>query len=43
MHHLRKGFIAEGADPVAQAIIYEKSDAACISVLTDAHFFQRFI
>ncbi|WP_203248344.1 indole-3-glycerol phosphate synthase TrpC [Sporosarcina beigongshangi] len=35
-----KGLIAEGADPVAQAIIYEKSDAACISVLTDAHFFQ---
>ncbi|WP_342507442.1 indole-3-glycerol phosphate synthase TrpC [Sporosarcina sp. FSL K6-2383] len=35
-----KGLIAEGADPVAQAIIYEKSNAACISVLTDAHFFK---
>lgn len=35
-----KGLIAEGADPVAQAIIYEKAGAACISVLTDAHFFK---
>lgn len=35
-----KGLIAEGADPVAQAVIYEQAGAACISVLTDAHFFK---
>jgi indole-3-glycerol phosphate synthase len=35
-----KGLIAEGADPVTQAVIYEKAGVACISVLTDAHFFK---
>ena len=35
-----KGLIAEGADPVAQAITYYKAGAACISVLTDATFFK---
>ena len=35
-----KGLIAEGADPVAQAVIYEQAGVACISVLTDAHFFK---
>lgn len=35
-----KGLIAEGADPVAQAVIYEQSGVACISVLTDTHFFK---
>ncbi|WP_318616625.1 indole-3-glycerol phosphate synthase TrpC [Sporosarcina sp. YIM B06819] len=35
-----KGLIAEGADPVAQAIMYEQAGVACISVLTDAHFFK---
>ena len=35
-----KGLIAEGADPVAQAISYYNADAACISVLTDNHFFK---
>ena len=35
-----KGLIAEGADPVAQAISYYKAGAACISVLTDSHFFK---
>ena len=35
-----KGLIAEGADPVAQAKKYDKAGAACISVLTDTHFFK---
>ncbi|MET3657611.1 indole-3-glycerol phosphate synthase TrpC [Sporosarcina sp. FSL K6-1540] len=35
-----KGLIAEGADPVAQAISYHRAGAACISVLTDSHFFK---
>ena len=35
-----KGLIAEGADPVAQAITYYEAGAACISVLTDATFFK---
>ena len=35
-----KGLIAEGADPVAQAIAYTEAGAACISVLTDATFFK---
>ncbi len=35
-----KGLIAEGADPVAQAITYYNAGAACISVLTDNHFFK---
>lgn len=35
-----KGLIAEGANPVAQAVIYEQAGVACISVLTDAHFFK---
>ena len=35
-----KGLIAEGADPVAQAISYYNAGAACISVLTDSHFFK---
>lgn len=35
-----KGMIREGADPVAQASLYEKSGAACISVLTDTSFFK---
>ena len=35
-----KGLIAEGADPVTQAIAYHKAGAACISVLTDATFFK---
>ena len=35
-----KGLIAEGADPVKQAITYYKSGAACISVLTDTTFFK---
>lgn len=35
-----KGLIAEGADPVAQAVMYEQSGVACISVLTDTTFFK---
>ncbi|MDW0113196.1 indole-3-glycerol phosphate synthase TrpC [Sporosarcina saromensis] len=35
-----KGLIAEGANPVAQANLYEKAGAACISVLTDSTFFK---
>lgn len=35
-----KGLIAEGADPVAQAIAYHRAGAACISVLTDTSFFK---
>jgi len=35
-----KGMIAEGADPVKQAQIYEQAGAAAISVLTDAQFFK---
>jgi len=35
-----KGLIAEGTDPVAQAISYYNAGAACISVLTDSHFFK---
>lgn len=35
-----KGMIKEGANPVAQALAYEKADAACISVLTDRQFFK---
>ena len=35
-----KGMIAEGANPVKQAQIYEQAGAAAISVLTDAQFFK---
>lgn len=35
-----KGMIAEGANPVKQALIYEQAGAAAISVLTDATFFK---
>lgn len=35
-----KGLIAEGADPVAQAITYADAGAAAISVLTDKKFFK---
>lgn len=35
-----KGMIAEGADPVKQAQIYEQAGAAAISVLTDEQFFK---
>lgn len=35
-----KGLIAEGANPVTQAIAYENAGVACISVLTDAPFFK---
>jgi len=35
-----KGLIAEGADPVAQAKIYEQAGAVAISVLTDKEFFK---
>lgn len=35
-----KGMIAEGANPVYQAKIYEQAGAAAISVLTDAQFFK---
>ncbi|WP_432362536.1 indole-3-glycerol phosphate synthase TrpC [Sporosarcina sp. UB5] len=35
-----KGIIADNADPVAQALAYEKAGAKCISILTDAQFFK---
>lgn len=35
-----KGLIAEGANPVAQAMAYYEAGAACISVLTDREFFK---
>lgn len=35
-----KGMIREGADPVAQAKVYEQAGAVCISVLTDRQFFK---
>lgn len=35
-----KGLIAEGANPVKQALSYYEAGAACISVLTDRQFFQ---
>ncbi len=35
-----KGLIAEGANPVTQAMAYEDADVACISVLTDGPFFK---
>lgn len=35
-----KGMIREGANPVKQALAYERAGAACISVLTDAPFFK---
>ncbi|WP_342601171.1 indole-3-glycerol phosphate synthase TrpC [Psychrobacillus sp. FSL H8-0483] len=35
-----KGLIADGVNPVEQAMNYYKAGAACISVLTDTPFFQ---
>ena len=35
-----KGDIAVNVEPLKQAALYEKSGAACISVLTEPHFFK---